>query len=152
VLAGEKSVGFAAWLGVCIMAAMVFRQVVGALAIVTFAASSMVCCCRPSLAATQAAESESGCHGHGHRSSPDAKDTPSSHDEQDNCQHCHRAQLLESRDAAKASAAPALHPVLVVAIAIVVFSSADHVSLHRSVPSSRAAPPPLYLLKRVFLI
>lgn len=135
----------------CIIASMVFRQVIGALAVVTFAATSVLCCCKPSLAATQhkAAKSESGCHGH--HSSPDGKDTPSSDDE-DNCQHCHGGQFLETRDAAKAFAAPALHPLFVLPIAAVVFRSADQALSHRLMPPSRAAPPPLYLLKSVLLI
>ena len=131
---------------------MVFRQVIGALAIVTFAATSVLCCCKPTFAAAhhKAAEGESGCHG-GHHASPDGKGKPS-HDEQDSCQHCHGGQFLETRDAAKTFTAPALHPLFVLPIATVVFRSADQALSHRLMPPSRAAPPPLYLLKSVLLI
>lgn len=136
----------------CTIASMVFRQVIGALAVVTFAATSMLCCCKPSFAAghDQAANSESGCHGH--HSSPEGESKPSSHDK-DNCQHCHGGQFLETRDAANAFADPAIQPLFVLPIATVVFSSADQLLSHRLLmPPSRAAPPPLHLLKRTFLI
>lgn len=132
---------------------MVFRQVIGALAVVTFAATSVLCCCKPTFAAAhhKAAEGESGCHG-GHHASPDGSRKPSSHEEQDSCQHCRGAQVLEIRDVANVLVAPALYPVFLHPIATVVLTSADQVLSHRLTPPSRAAPPPLHLLNSVFLI
>lgn len=128
---------------------MRYRQVIGTVAVVTFAVTSVLCGCKSSFAASAPAAAAEGCHG-GHHSESSGS---SSHEHQKNCQHCNHAQFLESKDAGKLAAAPVLQPLslasgnFLVAVPPMVF-----VSSRQRMPCSRAAPPPLHLLKQVFLI
>ena len=127
---------------------MRYRQAIGTIAVVTFAVTSVLCGCRPSFAGSTPAAATEGCHGGHHSESSDG----GSHEHQTNCQHCNHAQFLE-KDAGKLAAAPVLQPLslapgnFVVAVPPMAF-----VSSRQRMPCSRAAPPPLHLLKQVFLI
>jgi hypothetical protein len=128
---------------------MRYRQVIGTIAIVTLAVTSVLCGCKSSFAASTSAAAAEGCHG-GHQSK---SSDSSSHEHQQNCQHCKHAQFLESKDAGKSAAAPVLQPLawassnFLVAVPPMVF-----VTSRQRMPCSRAAPPPLHLLNQVFLI
>lgn len=130
---------------------MLLRRVIGVSAIVTFAVTSVLCGCRPSLAATLHGSSSAtqGCHGG--RSEPEKSGSPS-HEHERNCQHCNHAQFLESKDAGKVLSAPALQPLLLTVLTSEALKPHARFASAQWVLGSRTSPPPLYLLNRVFLI
>lgn len=131
------------------IAGMAYRQVIGTIAVVTFAVTSVLCGCKSSFAASTSAAAAEGCHGGHHSESGDS----SSHEHQDACQHCKHAQFLESKDAGKSVAAPVLQPLsLASGNFLAVAAPRVFASSRQRMPCSRAAPPPLHLLKQVFLI
>lgn len=130
------------------MEMMRFRRVIGTVAIVTFVLTSVLCGCKPSFAAATADAASEGCHGGHHSKSSDS----SSHEHQKNCQHCNHARFVESKDAGKLLASPLLQPVSLPAVSSFVAAPASACVSRLRAASSRAAPPPIYLLKQVFLI
>lgn len=127
---------------------MGLRRLIAAFAMVTFAVTSVICGCRPSFADPLHASTE-GCHG-GHDSTPSDSGAPHKHEK--NCQHCDHAQVLETKDATKVVTPPVLQPFLLPAVASPVLAPRDTITARQLLPVSRAAPPPIYLLKQVFLI
>lgn len=123
---------------------------------VTFALTTVLCACGPSFAMSgvQNAPSSSahtGCHG-AKASHDDSHSGVPTHEHEKNCQHCNHAQLLETRDAGQAVTAPNLYPVSLLTFAV---PSTPAVFAGQWLPrnyAARAAPPPTYLLNRVFLI